>query len=212
MPEPTSSDDSFDEFGDLDIERLLASDKQDYRNLGLVLLDFKKRDKYCGALRIWSNERDWGLSGADIAEIWEAVLSSIHRRIEERRFEETGKLRGYIRTIAIRRAIDFLRRSIRIDHAAKVHWETIKRVDQRHEPPDPKFIEIARARFLKLAKNEKLVATYDLRLFYRARGQRWTSPRELTAIINKGRRNKLTVAAVRSARARGRRKLGGDDI
>ena len=206
--EPNSSDD-FIEFiekvSDLHIEGLLACENQRARNLGLVLLDAKKREKFCGLIRIWSNENNWGLGGGDIAEIWEAIMTSIHRNAEECRFKKTGKLGGYVRWIAICRATDFLRRRIRIDPNAKL--DSITHYDEHHETPSPKFIKTVRARFRMLAKIEKLVMTHDLRLFYGEGCKRWPSPSKLTASVNKARKAPLSVTAVRSARARGRRKL-----
>lgn len=198
----------FSRDGDDFIKKLLADSCSHKRCAGLVYLDAKYRTKVLNRIRHRSNNGNWHLSGADISEIWEATMASIQWQVEEGRFRQTGKLEAYVWVIAERRAFDFLRRRLWINHDVDVQNIEIARYDEPHETPAANYKKKIRANFRKLSKTEKLVFKCFARQFL-ATGRK-PPPAKVMTSINENGKHSLTHDAVKSALARAFRKLRGN--
>jgi DNA-directed RNA polymerase specialized sigma24 family protein len=95
---------------DIEIEMLLVSIDPQQQLKGYECLYHKKMDPIFRYLRFLSNQRNWRLSGDDVAEIWQETMLAIWKNVRMRSFRATTALNAYVRKIAELRAISFLRR------------------------------------------------------------------------------------------------------
>lgn len=201
-------------YGDMSdgrIKQLLASDVEERQHLGLVFLDDKKRELIGGWLRRWSDDRGWRLSSTDIAIIYEKTIDSIRDYVENGEFKTEGNLNAFVGKFAYRRAIDFLRRRIPINPDLDVEPFAISRYDAPHEQPVTISLKQIVRQFHNLSNTERRVIIVDVRLYLAKDCKKWPSPTELMYAVNDNGQPQLTLDAVRSARARARRKLRGAD-
>lgn len=186
---------------DARIKRLLLSVKPAQQKAGLVLLDETYREEIHGYIRFWNEKSLVKLNSDDLSDIWRATLNSVALNVENGKFKSKGDLRAYLRTIAHCRAVDLIRKILRIRPTAYLDDRPVWSPVQRGE-----ILEAINKLVRNLRDKLRIVIETDIVLFFEE--FKWPSIEVLTVELNRlFPQTPLTKSAVRGRRSRGRAKL-----
>lgn len=178
------------------IKKKLSSSRWEDRHDGLVLLDRTYREFISWHIHSWAVS----LTSEDLADVWQETMLSLARRVMGGKFTNNGSLTAYLRTVANAKAIDMLRKRIRIDDS------NIEAVEETCCPDCwLHILEEIKICYASLSEKLQLVLRKDVELF--VRNFRWVSLEELTDEINKQLRIPLSRTTVKSRRDRARQQL-----